>query len=71
MNERQWIDYMKTLKSRPPMPTWSIKATTESDLGAMYQYILQLGPAGQPAQLYLPPDQDPKPPYIQYPMPPK
>ena len=70
MTERQWVDYMKTLKARPPMPTWSVKATTEQDLGAMYQYILQLGPAGEPAQPYLPPEQEPKPPYIQYPMPP-
>jgi hypothetical protein len=37
----------------------------------MHHYIKSLGPAGDPAQPYLPPDKEPKPPFIQYPMPPK
>jgi len=71
MSEGDWVRYMKTLKARPPMPYWSIRETTESDLAAMYQYIRTLGPAGAPAQPYLPPETEPKPPYILYPMPPK
>jgi len=71
MSEDDWVRYMKTLKARPPMPWWSTRETTEDDLRAMHAYIKQLGPAGAPAQSYLPPDQQPKPPYIQYPMPPK
>jgi hypothetical protein len=71
MSEGDWIAYIKNLKARPPMPWWSTKATTDEDLRAMYQYIMQLGPAGAPAQPYLPPDMEPKPPFIQYPMPPK
>jgi len=53
------------------MPWWSTRETTEEDLRAMHAYIKQLGPAGEPAQSYVPPDQEPKPPYIQYPMPTK
>jgi len=72
MSEEQWVNYMKTLKARPPMPNWSIKATTEPDLRAMYQYIKQLGPAGEPAGQYLPPGVEPKPPYnVQVQVPPK
>ncbi len=71
MSEDAWVGYMKTLKSRPPMPWWSVRATSEQDLRAMYQYIRQLGPAGEPAQPYLPPDREPKPPFILYPMPAK
>jgi mono/diheme cytochrome c family protein len=71
MSEQGWVAYIKDLKARPPMPWWSTQATTEEDLRAMYQYIKQLGAAGEPAQTYLPPDKEPKPPYIQYPMPPK
>jgi hypothetical protein len=71
MSEDGWVTYVKDLKARPPMPWWSIRATTEEDLRAIYQYIKQLGPAGEPAPPYLPPDKEPKPPYIQYPMPPK
>ena len=71
MREDDWVKYIKTLKTRPPMPWWSTRETTEDDLRAMHAYIKQLGPAGEPAQSYLPPDQEPKPPYIQYPMPTK
>jgi mono/diheme cytochrome c family protein len=71
MSEDAWVGYMKTFKARPPMPWWSVRATSEPDLRAMYQYIRQLGPAGEPAQPYLPPDREPKPPFILYPMPAK
>jgi mono/diheme cytochrome c family protein len=67
MTEEGWVQYVKTLQSRPPMPTWSVRATSDGDLRAMYRFIKQLGPAGEPAQAYLPPDQEPKPPFIQYP----
>jgi mono/diheme cytochrome c family protein len=69
MSEDDWVKYLKTMKTRPPMPYWSTRETTEEDLRAMHAYIKQLGPAGAPARSYLPPGQEPKPPYIQYPMP--
>ena len=59
----QWVKYAKTMKARPPMPWWPLRDTTEQDLAAMYQYIKHLGPAGQPAPDFVPPDQVPKPPY--------
>jgi mono/diheme cytochrome c family protein len=71
LTEDQWVLYIKALRSRPPMPFWSTAATTPEDLRAMYQFIKQLGPVGEPAPAFLPPGQDPKPPFIQYPMPPK
>jgi len=71
MTEDVWVTYIKTFKPRPPMPWWSMKETTEPDLRAMYQYIKSLGPAGQHAQAYLPPDREPRQPYNQAPLPPK
>ena len=71
MSEDAWVTYMKTFRPRPPMPWWSIKETTEQDLRAMYRYVKSLGRAGQPAQPYLPPDKEPKQPYIQAPLSPK
>ena len=71
LNEEQWVIYMKGLRARPPMPFWSTGATTPEDLRAMYQFIRQLGPVGDPAPAFLPPGEEPKPPFIQYPMPPK
>jgi len=71
MTEDAWVTYIKTFKPRPPMPWWSMAATNEPDLRAMYQYIKSLGPAGQHAQGYLPPDKEPRQPYNQAPLPPK
>jgi mono/diheme cytochrome c family protein len=65
--EDEWIAYAKTAKPRPPMPWWSVQATSTQDLRAMYAYIKQLGPAGEPAKAFLPPGQEPSPPYVQWP----
>ncbi len=62
-SEEQWVHYAKTAKPRPPMPWWSLHDTTEQDLRAMYKYIKHLGPAGQPVPAFVPPDQEPPPPY--------
>ena len=61
--EDEWVRYAKALKSRPPMPWWSLQDTTEQDLRAMYRFIKHLGPAGQPAKPYVPADQEPERPY--------
>jgi len=61
--EDQWVHYAKTTKPRPPMPWWSLHNTTEQDLRAMYLYIKHLGPAGHPVPQFVPPDQEPAPPY--------
>jgi mono/diheme cytochrome c family protein len=61
--QEQWVSYAKTMKARPPMPWWPLRDTTDADLAAMYQYIKHLGPAGQMAPDFVPPDKEPKPPY--------
>jgi hypothetical protein len=40
-------------------------------LRAVYRYIRSLGPAGVAAPSYLPPNQEPKTPYVTFPAPPK
>ena len=44
---------------------------SDSDLRALYRFIKGLGPAGQEAPAYLPPGQEPKGPYVQFPAPPQ
>lgn len=61
--ELQWVKYAKALKTRPGMPWWSLNATTEQDLRAMYKYIKNLGPAGEAAKPFVPPDKEPGRPY--------
>jgi len=71
LTEGEWVKKAKTLTTRPPMPWWALHAMTESDLKALYRYVRSLGPAGKPAPAYLPPDQTPPPPFVQFPAPPK
>lgn len=71
MTANEWVKMAKTLKTRPPMPWFNFNQWQDADLKALYQYIRQLGPAGAPANAGLPPAQEPPPPYIQWPAPPK
>ena len=71
MSETEWVKYAKVLKTRPPMPWFNLNKMTEPDLRAMYRFIRSLGPVGEAAPAYLPPDKQPNPPFIQWPMPPK
>ena len=61
--EEVWVKYVKVMKPKPPMPYWALRDTTDEDLAAMYQYIVSLGAAGMPTPDFVPPDQEPKPPY--------
>jgi mono/diheme cytochrome c family protein len=67
LSEEGWIQVVRTVQLRPPMPWWSLRDTTDDDLKAMYWYIRSLVPVGQPAPAFLPPDQIPRPPYNQLP----
>jgi mono/diheme cytochrome c family protein len=71
MSETNWVQVAKKLQSRPPMPWFALHDMTEQDLRAIYQYITALGPAGEAAPAYVPPNAEPKGPYVQFPAPPK
>jgi mono/diheme cytochrome c family protein len=70
LTEDQWISYARSLKARPPMPWFTLNEMKEQDLRAMYRFVRQLGPGGQPAPAYVPPDKEPKPPFATFPSPP-
>ena len=71
MNEDQWVNYAKALKTCPPMPWFNLNQWKDSDLRSFYRYVRNLGPVGAPAPQALPPGQEPAPPYLQWPAPPK
>jgi mono/diheme cytochrome c family protein len=71
LTEEQWVAMARTLKRRPPMPWFNLNAMTAEDLGAMYQFLRYLGPAGRPAPAYVPPDQEPAGPYATFPAQPR
>jgi len=67
LSEDQWIQVSRTVEFRPPMPWFALREMTEHDLRAIYRFIRNLGPAGEPAPSYLPPDQEPRGPIILFP----
>jgi mono/diheme cytochrome c family protein len=71
MTEEQWIKVANTTQFRPPMPWFILRDMTDRDLSAIYHFVRHLGPAGEPAPAYLPPGEEPKGPYVQFPAPPK
>lgn len=70
LTEAQWMKTAKSIETRPPMPWFALHAMTDADLRALYRFVRHLGPAGAEAPAYVPPDQEPKPPYVQFPGPP-
>ena len=71
LSEKDWIAKARKLETRPPMPWYNLHAMTDADLRAIYRYVRALGPAGEPAPAFVPPNQEPKPPYVAFPPPPK
>ena len=67
LSEDGWIQAVRNGQPRAPMPWWSLRATSDDDLRAMYRYIRSLTPLGEPAPAFLPPDQVPPRPYQQLP----
>ena len=70
LTEAQWMQRARN-ELRPPMPWFNLRDMTESDVRVIYRYLRHLGPAGAEAPAYLPPDKEPKPPFVQFPAPPK
>lgn len=67
LSEAQWLKTVRTVEFCPPMPWFALREMTEQDLRAIYRFIRHLGPAGEPAPTYVPPDQEPPKPYILFP----
>lgn len=70
LTEAQWLARAKTLETRPPMPWYALRAMSTADLRALYRYVRHLGPPGESAPAYVPPDKEPPPPYVTFPAPP-
>ena len=71
ISENEWVKIARTFEPRPPMPWFSLREMQEQDLRDMYHFIKSLGPAGEAVPVYVPPDREPKQPFVMFPMPPK
>lgn len=47
-----WIEFARSPR-RPPMPWFNVAAMTRDDVGAIYDFLAALGPAGVPAPVAL------------------
>ena len=63
MTETQWLVFARAEK-RPPMPWFTLRDMTDSDLLDIYRYIRSLGPAGDPAPTAVAPGGKVNTPYI-------
>lgn len=70
LSEDEWLVTAKNLKARPPMPWFTLNEMHDDDLRAIYHFVRHLGPGGKDAPAYVPPDQEPAPPYALFPSPP-
>jgi mono/diheme cytochrome c family protein len=70
MTEDSWVAFARNLRTRPPMPWFGLDKMTDEDLRAIYAYIRKLGPAGEPAPLYLPPGEQAATPVVRWEPPP-
>lgn len=71
LTEEQWVRLAQTAQFLPPMPWFSLHSMTAQDLRAIYRFIRYLGPAGEPAPTYVPPDREPEGSYVLFPQPPR
>ena len=71
LTQDQWVQVAKSMEPRPPMPWWALRYMNQGDLRALYAYLKWLGPAGEPAPNYVPPDQQPTGPVVRFPAPPR
>jgi mono/diheme cytochrome c family protein len=70
LTEEEWVKHARR-EWRPPMPWFNLRDMSDPDLRAVYRYLRHLGPAGGPAPTYVPPEQTPGGPFVQFPPPPK
>ena len=70
MSADQFVKHARN-EFRPPMPWFNLRDMSARDVKAIYAYLKHLGPAGQPAPNYVPPDKTPAGPFVQFPAPPR
>jgi hypothetical protein len=64
MSEDEWVAFARTFETRPPMPWYDLHEAPESMLRGFHRFVLSLGDPGKPVPDYVPPDQEPKTPFI-------
>lgn len=66
-SEDQWVRLARTAQYRPPMPWFALRDMDESDLRSLYRFVRSLKVEGPAAPAYVPPNQTPQGPFVQFP----
>jgi hypothetical protein len=64
VSEDYFVDFMKTLKTDPPMPWYNVRAWPEDDIRSFYRYVRSLGAPGRPAPEFVADSDEPRTPYV-------
>lgn len=64
LSVERWVEVLHTRTALPPMPWMNLNKLSEQDARALYAYLRHLGPKGKGMPENVPPDQEPKTPYI-------
>lgn len=64
LSEPEWLELFERGIGLPPMPWVNLHAMSGRDAAAIYAFLKDLGPRGDPAPLPLPPGIRPTPPYF-------
>lgn len=64
LTEAEWLDIFERAIGLPPMPWVNLHAMSSRDAAAIYAFLKDLGPRGEPAPLPLPPGIRPTPPFF-------
>ncbi|MGE0313739.1 MAG: cytochrome C [Lautropia sp.] len=67
LSENEWLEQARTMQTRPPMPWFTLHDMQAGDLRAIYAFMRKLGPAGEPAPVYVPPGQPVQGPVVKFP----
>lgn len=65
LSEEEWLGRARQ-PMRPPMPWFSLRDMSDSDLKAIYHFVRSLGPSGKPAPSYAEPGTQVSTPYIEF-----
>lgn len=64
LTETEWLEQFERGIGLPPMPWVNLHAMSPRDASAVYAFLEDLGPRGEPAPLPMPPGIRPTPPYF-------
>lgn len=71
ISENEWVKIAHTKQMRPPMPWFALRDMTKDDLKSIYRFVRHLGPDMTPVPTFVPPNEKPKGPFVQFPDPPR